>query len=131
MINKKGLHAVLDNHVDKNAVMVTDGLRSYTSFCRENGNQILKIKGGRVVKGIYHIQHVNSYHGRLDQFLLRRHGVSSKYLNNYPLWNNPLNYSNGDKSAKHDAILNYILKLPMRDVAREIADRPAVPVLVA
>jgi len=43
----------------------------------------VQIKGGKTVKGIFHIQHVNNYHSQLKDFLKPFHGVSTKYLNNY------------------------------------------------
>ena len=35
------------------------------------------------VRGIYHIQTVNNFHNRLNRFLRRYNGVSTKYLNHY------------------------------------------------
>ena len=34
----------------------------------------------------YHVQHVNAYHGRLRQWMVRFHGVATKYLANYLAW---------------------------------------------
>ena len=35
------------------------------------------------IRGAYHIQHVNNFHHRLQQFLRKYNGVSTKYLNHY------------------------------------------------
>lgn len=37
-------------------------------------------------KGIYHIQNVNSYHGRLKGWIQRFNSVATKYLDNYLTW---------------------------------------------
>lgn len=39
-----------------------------------------------VKKGIYHVQHVNSFHKRLGEWMDRFHGVATKYLDNYLYW---------------------------------------------
>lgn len=43
-------------------------------------------KGQHVRKGIYHAQHVNSYHKRLKKWMERFQGVATKYLDNYLFW---------------------------------------------
>ncbi|MGG2095735.1 IS1595 family transposase [Bacillus sp. S13(2024)] len=37
-------------------------------------------------RGLYHIQHVNSYHNQLKGWLFRFRGVATKYLDNYLYW---------------------------------------------
>ena len=40
-----------------------------------------------VVDKVYHIQHVNSYHSRLEDWINRKFkGVATKYMNNYLSW---------------------------------------------
>ncbi len=39
-----------------------------------------------VLAGVYHIQNVNAYDSRLKNWMMRFHGVSTKYLNNYLGW---------------------------------------------
>lgn len=127
VLSKKAIHAVYDGKIDKDAVMVTDGLRPYSLYCHETGNEIITIKGGKSKKGIYHIQHVNSYHSQLDEFLDGFHGVSTNYLNNYLVWNNVCNYCKGDDTRKSDMILSYILQCPASIRCRTIVDRPVIP----
>ena len=59
------------------------------SFAKNKGLGYRSIdlsKGIRVIKGIYHIQNVNSYHSRLKGWLSRFKGVATKYLSNYLHW---------------------------------------------
>ena len=42
--------------------------------------------GKHVIKGLYHIQNVNSLHSQLKQFINRFKGVATKYLDNYLAW---------------------------------------------
>jgi len=74
---------------------------------------------------------VNSYHSRLDEFLDGSHGVSTKYLNNYLVWNNVCNYCKGDDAEKGGMVLSHILTCPLSIRCRKVADRPAIPALVA
>ncbi len=41
--------------------IVTDLMNSYTRFAKKNGYQLVQLKGGKAKKGIYHIQHINSF----------------------------------------------------------------------
>lgn len=43
-------------------------------------------RGIRVIDKVFHIQNVNSYHGRLHGRVGRFDGVATKYLNNYLSW---------------------------------------------
>jgi len=47
-------------------------------------------RGKRIVHGLYHIQSVNSYHGRLKNWIRRFNGVATKYLPNYLVWHEHL-----------------------------------------
>ncbi len=42
--------------------------------------------GIRVKQHVFHIQHVNAYDSRLKQWMLRFHGVATKYLPNHLGW---------------------------------------------
>lgn len=42
--------------------------------------------GLRVQEAAFHIQNVNAYHSRLKQWMVRFHGVATKYLVNYLGW---------------------------------------------
>ena len=44
---------------------------------------LVQLKTGKAKKGIYNIQHINSYHSQLKRFMRGFNGVSTKYLNNY------------------------------------------------
>ena len=47
---------------------------------------IKRIKSGNKKEGIYHIQHVNSFHSRLKTWMVRFEGVATKYLSSYLNW---------------------------------------------
>ncbi|NIK80482.1 transposase-like protein [Paenibacillus castaneae] len=71
------------------AVLCTDSATNYKAFAKEHkiNHEVINIrKDGYVKKGIYHIQHVNRYHGELKYWLKRFDGVATRYLDNYLFW---------------------------------------------
>ena len=70
-------------------LFLSDKHPSFRCFARQKGllyKSLNLSKGIRVIKGIYHIQNVNSYHGRLKIWMNRFKGVATKYLSNYLHW---------------------------------------------
>ncbi len=82
------IRAVLDPVLSKDAFLVTDGgkalARCATSM--KVTHEALNMSAGEPVRGEWHIQTVNSLHGRLKDFLGRRRGVATKYFDNYLRW---------------------------------------------
>jgi IS1 family transposase len=88
-IEKTKVEKVIGSLISVDTILCTDGWRCYKTYAKEKGLEHYRIdtkKTGYVIKGLYHIQNVNSYHGRLKQWLERFKGVASKYLNHYLAW---------------------------------------------
>lgn len=80
------INQTLGKLIHKDAVLCTDSATNYKSFAKQisiNHEVINARKGVHVKKGIYHIQHVNSYHSRLKNWMNRFNGVATRYLDNY------------------------------------------------
>ncbi|WDE13536.1 IS1595 family transposase [Thalassomonas haliotis] len=85
----ESLFHLLDAHIDKDSVICSDGFRSYGVLTKKLGvthKAINLTKGIRVIEKVFHIQNVNSYHGRLHNWMKRFHGVATRYLDNYLSW---------------------------------------------
>ena len=85
----ESLFELLNAHIDKDSVICSDGFRSYGVLAKKlgvNHKPINLTKGIRVIEKVFHIQNVNSYHGRLHSWMKRFHGVETKYLDNYLSW---------------------------------------------
>ncbi|MBJ8107023.1 MULTISPECIES: IS1595 family transposase [Bacillus cereus group] len=83
------LNGVLGSNIDTSALLCTDSATNYKTFAKMKGLQHEAInvrKGTYVRKGIYHIQHVNSYHRRFKEWMNRFQGVATRYLDNYLFW---------------------------------------------
>jgi hypothetical protein len=129
-VSAKALHQLYDGRIQGDATLVTDELNSYVQFADTNGIPLVQIKGGKSKKGIYHIQHANSYHSQLKQFIRGFRGVSSKYLNSYLTWNNFVNYAKETAEEKRNILLAFALSTFKTDKCRDISNHPAVPLLV-
>ena len=92
-VSGASLHRHLLDKIASDAVMVTDGHRSYNYFCLKNNishEVVFNKKGQRSIES-YHIQNINSYHSRLKSWITDRfHGVATKYLNHYLWWRHEL-----------------------------------------
>lgn len=88
-VSSKWLDQFLSSHIEKDVLLVTDKVSAFKTF---SSHQQLKhktisaTKEGQRIDGIYHIQHVNSYHSGLKGWMYRFHGVATKYLNHYLGW---------------------------------------------
>ena len=74
---------LLNNNINKDSLLITDGERAYRKYAAENNVELQQIKGGRSTSKVYHIQTVNSYHSSLKRWFTRFNGVATKNLNNY------------------------------------------------
>jgi transposase-like protein len=86
-VDMPNIEAGLSPLIDKDAVLCTDGAAVYEAFCRKSGikHEVIKSKGPRA-RGAFHIQNVNAFDSRLKEWMVRFHGVATKYLGNYLGW---------------------------------------------
>jgi transposase-like protein len=84
----RSIAAVLEPLVAKTAVLVSDGAQTYRKFAADAGlaHIGLNLSAGERTCGIYHIQNVNNYCGRLKGWMDRFRGVATKYLDSYLGW---------------------------------------------
>lgn len=87
-IRTSKLEEAIGVHLSGANVLCTDSWRAFSSFASKKNLSHYRFKsdGKQRVKGIYHIQNVNSYHSRLKRWMDRFNGVSTKYLQNYLAW---------------------------------------------
>lgn len=127
----KGLEGVFGGRIEAGSALVTDKASAYKRFTANNGLDLKQVKSGvHTTHGIYNIQHINNYHSRLKSFMTHFKGVSSKYLNNYLVWNNYVNYSNGNLQHKRDKLFAYVVSQPFTEYNRTISGRSPLPLAV-
>ena len=104
-------------------------MNAYIPFATSNDLKLIQLKTGKAKKGIYHIQHINSYHSTLKHFINGFRGVSTKYLNNYLIWNNFLNYSKETWLEKKNIFLEFVFTTNKKDLSKKVPMREAVRLL--
>lgn len=104
--------SVFKNKLKKVDILCSDAHRTYRSFANVTKLEHKVINGSKkqfVRERIYHIQHVNSIHSTLKNWLnIHFKGVSTKYMKNYLNWYILLERLK-EKSNKADAMFDSIL----------------------
>jgi len=86
---REALAQALRDVVDPAGTLCTDGSGALKAAAREvrvRKHVALVASRGERKRGIYHVQSVNSYQGRLKQWLAPFRGVATKYLHRYLNW---------------------------------------------
>ena len=71
---------LLRRHLQNNSILITDGDNSYTTL---NNVRLKKLKFGKPLDKVYHLNNINNFHSKLKQFMIRFNGVSTKFLEYY------------------------------------------------
>lgn len=74
--------------IDADAILCTDSAGVYAHFAKAQGiaHRPVNPSQKRRVDGPFHIQNVNAYDSRLKSWMIRFHGVATKYLTHYLGW---------------------------------------------
>lgn len=120
---------VLGGRMRKATILCCDGDRAYNTLASHEGVDVVHFPGDKRHNGIIGIQHVNNYHSRLKEFLRPFHGVSTKYMNNYLVWNNLTVYAKEPKSVIENTFFEFTTTTYCTTRGRTMSKRPAIPVL--
>lgn len=88
-IKKIDIENAIGKFISPQVILCTDSHVSFKGFAIDNKLTHIKLRSDlkQFVKGVYHIQHVNSIHSRLKIWIEATfQGVSTKYLQNYLNW---------------------------------------------
>lgn len=99
--NAEAIKIPLGGLLAKDAILCRDGSPIYKAVSRAlkiTHRPINLVAGIRVIANVYHIQNVNAYDSRLKVWMLRFHGVATKYLENYLGWRRGL-----ERCGKHNS----------------------------
>ena len=130
-VSTENLKAAFSGRIAEGSTFCSDGAPQYVAFALANNIDLLQFeqKEGRV--GLYNIQHINSYHSVLKNFIRKFKGVSTKYLPNYLVWNNFENYANESFVEKHRILLEFIVTTKKKVLRRSYHLRSSLPFSVA
>lgn len=120
----KALKKVFRNRFSKKAIVITDGDKAYVRFAARSKFDHIRIPNGLTSIDVYHVQNINAYHSRLKHFIASFRGVSTKYLNNYLVWNNVIR----EAKLSRITLLKLCIKAETFTRWHNISARPAIPV---
>ena len=106
-------------------------MNSYRKFAENSNIELIQLKDGKSANGLCHIQHINCYHSMLKNFISRFKGVSTKYLNNYLVWNNFVNYAKESYSEKRNILTEFILTSNFTEIWNNAPCRKVLPIRCA
>lgn len=114
-ITANEIDKAIGSHLSNDVILCTDHATNYKNFAVKKGLEHKTLnasKKQRVVEKVYHIQHVNSYHSRLEDWINRRFkGVATKYMDNYLAWLRFLEISRDmDKNTRKKTLLTTMFK---------------------
>ena len=120
-ISKDDIQNTIGERVTERTILCTDGHSSYKAFTKVKNieHHILIATKGKRVDGIYHIQHINSLHSYLRDFLdFDLRGISTKYLQKYLNWKKIKNMFD-DRYDWVKSVLSFSLRQTKADVIFE------------
>lgn len=127
--NVADLEKVLGGKIAQDSVFVTDSLRSYQKLSFDMGLNHIRIPRNKYKNGVFNIQTVNNYHKRLKDLIFGTFkGVATKYLNNYLVYHNFVNFAKDTKANKEVILFDFIRNTFCQSKTAEIAKRPALPI---
>ena len=80
MVWKKDDVILLQRHIIKGSILITDGNRTYRNL---HDVRLKSLKFGKPQSKPCHLNTINSFHLHLKKFMIRFNGVATKYLDYY------------------------------------------------
>lgn len=87
-VSKDCLSRALKPRIHSDAILCTDGSAAMAAAATELRvqHEAVNLSAGERVRGPWHIQNANAYHGRLKGWIARFKGVATDYLESYLGW---------------------------------------------
>ena len=124
----KDLSGVLDGHVASGSVFVTDSHRGYCKLADSYKVSHIRIPRKHHVANGFNIQMVNYYHSVLKG-MINYHfkGVATKYLNNYVVWHNLVNFAKGSEEEKEETMRDFVFTTKCVSLWKKNRTRKPIP----
>ena len=127
--NVNDLEEIINGRIEKGSVFVTDSLRSYSKIAYENELTHIRIPRGKYTNGTFNIQTINSYHSELKRLINHYFkGVATKYLNNYIVYHNFVNFAKNTFENKVNKLEEFVFSTRCLTRGYSISKRSAIPV---
>lgn len=114
-VTARQIDSAVGEFISENAILCTDSARNYSFFAKQKNLKHFAVNGSKkqyVVNRIYHIQHVNSYHERIETWINRHfRGVATKNMDAYLSWHRFIEMNKGvDRNSLKKNLLTTIFK---------------------
>ena len=117
-IGTKDLEFAFRNQIASDSILCCDGANAYKKFASKNSLDLIQLKSGKAKVGNFHMKN----------WINRFHGVATKYLNNYLVWNNFVNYAKESYKEKEQILTDFIFTTEKKVLCKNIPIRN--PILV-
>lgn len=100
-VSKACLSEALAPRIHSDAVLCTDGSAAMAAAAKKLGihHEAVNLSAGERVRGPWHVQNANAYHGRLKGWMHRFRGVATSYLESYLGWFRALDRASPQRNA--------------------------------
>ena len=87
-VNSAQLGQCLGPVLAPDCLLISDGAAAYPAFAKRQGiaHETINLRAGERARGTIHLNHVNGWHSRFKRWLVRFHGIASRYLIHYSGW---------------------------------------------
>ena len=132
-VSSECIKQLLGQKIARNATLCTDKERAYRDIAVINEMKLIQMdtdcRTTQIDGKTYDIQRVNAYHSRLKTFIRRFHGVSTKHLGNYIVWNDLLSVNRRKTEEFIRQLLGQLLCARITRYGYDITHRPPLPVI--
>ena len=119
---------VLGGKVDKGSILVTDSFRGYHKLVTELDVTHIRIPRKKHTNGTFNIQLMNNYQMQFKKLInMTFNGVVTKYLNNYLVYHNFVNFSKGNNHIKEDILFEYTMTTKCHRTRNDVYNRALIP----
>lgn len=133
-IDAEGIRKAFDGLISAGAILCTDNEKAYIDFSRQNNIKLIQMPTGCrmiMMEGrSYNIQRINAYHKTIKGFIRIFHGVATKYLDHYLVWNNLMNHSKKDRNEIATQMIGQVLSFRKTIYGKDLSTRPPLPFAV-
>ena len=131
-ISSDCITAIFENKIAPHAILCTDNERAYMDLAVVSGLNLIQMNTDCHTISIegtnYGIQRINAYHSSLKRFIRGFHGVSTKHLGNYIVWNDLLSGNHRNREVFLGQLCGQLLCARITRYGKDIPRRPSLPV---
>ena len=121
----KALNSFINGKLKRNSIFVTDSLRLNLKLLSEMVLSHIRMYRNRYKLGAFNIQTINK-----NMLIHGLKSVSTKYLNNYLIYHNFVNFAKESRKDKEQILFKHILNTDCISKSISVANRPALPLMV-